>query len=151
MGEAPGRGPTGDEFLMPMSGTGACGQRSDYLACLRGDANGPPGELEMTCKTLLVTAAALCMVAGGARAESRPSMTLKVSDLNLSSPKDVQRLYDRLYDAASLVCGGGPLVTFIPFPNTDFMACRDATLDAALSQFHSPLVGALRRPVRTPD
>jgi UrcA family protein len=100
----------------------------------------------MACKTLLITAAALCMAAGAAQA--KPSMTVKVNDLNLSSPKDAQRLYDRVYEAASLVCGGGPLVTFIPFPSTEFMACREATIDSALSQLHSPLVVAMRQPAK---
>ncbi len=105
----------------------------------------------MTCKTLLITAAALFLAAGAAHAGDKPSTTVKIDDLNLTSPHDAQRLYDRLYEAASLVCGRGPLVTFFMLPNTEFVACRDAALDAALSQFHAPLVVSLRQRAQAPD
>ena len=60
----------------------------------------------------LIPAAALCLgLADPAHAaDDRPSMTVRTADLDLSSARDVQRLYGRLYEAATVVCGGGPLV-----------------------------------------
>ena len=103
----------------------------------------------MNSKALLATVAAACLAAGAASADDPPSMTVRARDLDLSSPKDVQRLYDRVYEAATVVCGGGPLVTWITGPPRDYFACRDATLEAALGQFHAPLVLALRAKLKT--
>ncbi len=69
---------------------------------------------------------------------------MRTADLDLSSARDVQRLYERLYEAAIVVCGGGPLVSFVAGPPQQFLACRDATLDAALGGFDAPRVVDLR-------
>jgi len=100
----------------------------------------------MNRKALLIPAfAALCLAAGAARAaDDRPSMRVMTRDLDLSSARDVQRLYERLYEAATVVCGGGPLVFFAVGPPQPYLACRDATLDAALSGFDAPRVADLR-------
>ena len=98
----------------------------------------------MTSKALLVPVAVLCLAAGAARADDRPSMAVRTSDLDLSSPKDVQRLYDRVYEAATVVCGGGPLVFFVVGPPPEYLACRDATVDATLARLNAPLVVDLR-------
>jgi UrcA family protein len=99
----------------------------------------------MSRSIILMTATVLALSFGAAHAAEK-SMVVTAKDLNLSSPKDVKRLYDRIATAAQAVCGGGPLVTFGPFPNTDFIACRDSVIDTALSQFQAPLVVALRKP-----
>jgi UrcA family protein len=99
----------------------------------------------MNRKSLLTAAiAAALLAAGAAHAESPPSKQVKATDLDLSQPKDVQRLYDRVYEAATEVCGGGPLVSFVTGPPAEYLACRDATVDATLKRFHAPLVLALR-------
>ena len=101
----------------------------------------------MNRKTLLITALATVMAAGAAHAGDRPSMTLKTGDLDLTSAKDVHRLYDRIVEAASEVCGRPPLAMFIPSTPPEFLACRDATVAATLSRFNAPLVVALREKV----
>jgi UrcA family protein len=106
--------------------------------------NTEPEELEMNSKALLITAVALCLTAGAARADSRPSMRVRTGDLDLSSARDVQRLYERIYQAAITVCGGGPLVFFVAGPPQQYLTCRDATLDGALGQFDAPRVVDLR-------
>ena len=98
----------------------------------------------MIRKTFLITATVFWLSVGAAQAQSKPTILVKRSDLDLSKPADAQRLYDRIYEAASRVCGGGALVTFFPFPSPEFVACREAVLDAGLSQSHAPLVIALR-------
>ena len=98
----------------------------------------------MSRSTLLMAAAVLALSFGGAHAEDKPQMRVRMSDLDLTSPKDVRRLYDRVYEAATVVCGGGPLVFFFPGPPKEYLACRDATLDATFSRIHTPLVQALR-------
>jgi UrcA family protein len=100
----------------------------------------------MNRKALLLSAfAAGFLAAGGARAADGPSMRVVTRDLDLSSARDVQRLYDRLYEAATVVCGGGPLVFFVMGPAPEqYLTCRDATLDAALSGFDAPRVVDLR-------
>ena len=104
----------------------------------------------MNSKALLIPAAALCLgVAAPAHAaDDRPSMTVRTADLDLSSARDVQRLYERLYEAAIVVCGGGPLVYFVAGPPQQYLDCRDATLDAALSGFDAPRVVDLRARLR---
>ena len=99
----------------------------------------------MSRSIILMTAAALALSFSAAHAAEPPQMTLKTSDLNLASPKDAKRLYDRVAEAAAEVCGRGPLTVFIPAPPPEFLACRDATIDATLAQIHAPLVQALRK------
>jgi UrcA family protein len=108
--------------------------------------NAEPEELEMNSKALLIpAAAALCLAAAPAHAAyDRPSVTVRTADLDLSSPRDVQRLYERLYEAAMTACGGGLLAYFVAGPPQQYLACRDATLDAALSRFDAPRVVDLR-------
>jgi UrcA family protein len=100
----------------------------------------------MSRANLLMAAAVLALSFGTAQAEDKPEMRVRTSDLNLTLPKDAHRLYDRVYEAATEVCGGGPLVFFSPAPPQSYLDCRDATLDAALSRVHAPLVQALRKP-----
>ena len=97
----------------------------------------------MTRKTLLIAVAAI-LAAGAAHAEDRASFKLKTGDLNLASPKDVARLYDRVTEAAGEVCGRGPLSNFVAGPSDEFLACQRAVVDSTLSQVHAPLVVALR-------
>jgi UrcA family protein len=99
-----------------------------------------------------MAAAVLALSFGGAHAEAQRQIVIKTSDLHLSSPRDAHRLYDRVAAAASELCGRGPLTTFIPAPPPEFLACRDAAIDSALSQSHAPLVLALRKskPNETP-
>ena len=98
----------------------------------------------MNSKALLIAALAIGLTAGAARADDRLSMKVRTGDLDLSSARDVQRLYERLYEASTVVCGGGPLVFFVAGPPQQYLACRDATLDAALGQFDAPRVVDLR-------
>jgi UrcA family protein len=104
----------------------------------------------MNSKALLIPAAAALCLAGVAQAANAqtadrpPSMTVRTADLDLSTAKDVQRLYERLYNAAIVTCGGGPLVYFFAGPPADYLACRDSTLDAALGKFDAPRVVDLR-------
>jgi UrcA family protein len=105
----------------------------------------------MTRKSLLIAAALLSMAAGAAHADNRPSMTVRTSDLDLNQPKDVQRLYDRVYEAATIVCGGGPLRTWVMGPPPEYAACRDSVINTALSQFHAPLVLAFRAKLNGQD
>jgi UrcA family protein len=110
-----------------------------------------PEETEMNAKTFLIAAAALSLSAGAVHAETQPSMTVKVSDLDLNQPKDVQRLYDRVYEAATIVCGGGPLRTFLMGPSREYTSCRDTVVNTALGQFHAPMVMALRAKLNGQD
>jgi UrcA family protein len=100
----------------------------------------------MNRKALLIpVAAALCLAGAPAHAAyDRPSLKVTTGDLDLSSAKDVQRLYERIYEAATVVCGGGPLVYFVAGPPQQYLACRDATLDAVLGKFDAPRVVDLR-------
>jgi len=94
---------------------------------------------------ILITTAIVAVSFGTAHADAPRQITLKLSGLNLNSPRDVQRLYDRVVEGASEVCGRGSLTVFFPAPPPEFLACRDAAIDATLSQIHTPLVQALRK------
>ena len=77
---------------------------------------------------LIPVAAALCLAGAPAHAAyDRPSLRVVTGDLDLSSARDVQRLYERLYEAAIVACGGGPLVYFVAGPPEQYLACRNAT------------------------
>ena len=101
----------------------------------------------MIRKTVLIVVAAL-LAASAARAEDHASFTLKTGDLNLASPNEVSRLYDRVTEAAGEVCGRGQLSNFVAGPPPEFLACQSAAVDAALSQVRAPLVVALREQLK---
>jgi UrcA family protein len=119
-------------------------------AQLQSGCETPPEEFEMNSKALLISAAAAFCLAGVAQAacaqtaDRPPSLTVRTADLDLSSARDVQRLYERLYNAAMVTCGGGPMVYFFAGPPADYLACRNAALDDALSRFDAPRVVDLR-------
>jgi UrcA family protein len=104
----------------------------------------------MNTKTLAIAAiAAAGLSAAAAQANDLPpsmpaSMKVRIADLNLSRGPDVMRLYYRLYEAAELVCGGGPLAFYAVATPPAYNTCRDTTLDAALAQFQEPLVVSTR-------
>jgi UrcA family protein len=97
---------------------------------------------------ILIAAVALLVASAGHAAE-RPSITLNISDLDLASPTDVQKLYIRVQVAANELCGLPPLATFLPAPSLEFVACRDGVTDDALSRLHVPLVSALRERIKS--
>jgi UrcA family protein len=102
----------------------------------------------MNTKALAIAAVAFSLAGGVVHADDRQPLKVRTSDLDLSSGKDVLRLYYRLYEAAEVVCGGGPLVFFAVVTPPEYLTCRDATLDASLGQFDAPLVQSVRQNLR---
>lgn len=101
----------------------------------------------MNTKTL--AAAAACLSAGAAHAAHaglQPPLAVhvRISDLDLSKPADVQQLYIRLSHAAETACDGGTNPLFAVYMPPEHPTCRQATLDAALARFQEPLVVSVR-------
>lgn len=130
---------------VPVTRVTAAGRVSNYESSINPAPSAKPRSQKMFRSTILMTAAVVGLAFGGAHAATSPQITLKISDFNLNSPKDVQRLYDRIAEGASEVCGRGPLTVFFPAPPPEFVACRDAAIDATLSQIPVPQVQALRK------
>lgn len=105
-------------------------------------------------KLISVAILALPMLAQPASAEEQKRVSY--SDLDLSTPRGAQIMFDRLDDAARWVCGGNP--RFDPGYRTSraavvsqFDACYERALGAALADLDAPEVtrayaqaGALR-------
>jgi len=103
----------------------------------------------MNTKTLATAAATACLAAGAAQAAHADlrqplAVHVRISDLDLSKPTDVQQLYIRLSHAAEVACDGGTNPLFAVYMPAQQPTCRQATLDAALGQFQEPLVVSVR-------
>ena len=90
--------------------------------------------------------------AGAAEPTEVPTVVVRYADLDLSRPKDAQRLYYRLYAAAQKVCrasglgGGGGMEDLARL--RQFHACVDRALANAVTDVDSARVTAIQQAVR---
>ena len=91
---------------------------------------------------LVLTACAfLCGSAAGAEMSTQetPQMTVRLSDLNLSKPEDVARLYGRLRHAARLVCNDAS-APWDARRTSNLIRCYKGALEAAVLRVNQPLL-----------
>jgi UrcA family protein len=75
--------------------------------------------------------------------DPEPVQIVRVHDLILSKPADVEKLYVRISRAASSVCNAA---NPNPFPHTSyFLRCYRDAMDRAISQINSPELATLYR------
>ena len=116
--------------------------------------------MAITIKAALSTSLlAIIIVGGSARAmagqapapASKPAITVKFADLNLSSIEGIRSLYSRISSAANQVCGAEP--RWYPTEYWSQKECYRATLDSAVTRLNLPQLTALHRSITrgTPD
>ncbi len=77
-------------------------------------------------------------------AEEPGTVTVRVSDLDLTSAADVATLYQRINSAASLVCAEDTATGAKLFGNAK-ARCVAASVARAVEQVHSPVLSAYHR------
>ncbi len=104
-----------------------------------------PGARNRRALSFAVAAVAFATVASSSAAlAAEPPTEVRVStrDLNLQTPAGAQTLMHRIYSAATLVCGGGPLTLEIA-DYQSFRRCRADAVARAVRDADAPMVTAL--------
>lgn len=86
-------------------------------------------------------AMASSMAQAGPRTDDVPSVTVKYSDLNLSTDEGARRLYARISGAARNVCPEPSLLDLKALASTE--ACQSAAIARAVREVRSPRLAAL--------